>query len=122
MPHVLGIGHVWLVPHSLLFVRKPKAIGDVAWLVVDENPIGSALIGAGDPDGADDEDTPSLLTVDTLRRADQIKGDGGGHRAVAHGACAPDRGAGEVERAVAPVGADRGQSASSRAGRRRAIE
>lgn len=66
---------IWFVPHNLPFHHKARAIGDLAWLIVDENPIGAALIGAGDPHAPDDEDRPALLTLDTLRRPDRIKGE-----------------------------------------------
>jgi len=36
---------IWFVPHNLIFLQKPRALGDLAWLIVDENPIGAALIG-----------------------------------------------------------------------------
>jgi putative DNA primase/helicase len=66
---------IWFVPHNLLFLPKPRTLGEVAWLIVDENPIRAALIGVGDPLAPDDEDRPLLLTLDTLRRGDRIKGD-----------------------------------------------
>ena len=65
---------IWLVPHHLLFVRKPSPIGDLAWLIIDENPVAAALIGVGDPHAPNTEDRTLFLTIDTLRRADRVKG------------------------------------------------
>ena len=65
---------IWLVPHHLLFVPKPRAIGDLAWLIIDENPVAAALIGVGDPHAPNTEDRTLVLTLDTLRRTDCVKG------------------------------------------------
>ena len=66
---------IWLVPHNLIFLPKPRALGDLAWLIVDENPIGAALIGAGNSHAPNPEDRPLLLTIDTLRRRDAVESD-----------------------------------------------
>ena len=101
---------IWLIPHNLIFVRKPRAIGDLAWLIVDENPVAAALIGAGDLNAPDTEDRPLLLTIDTLRRADRSQKRSSGHGTSARGALATDRGAGDfAEHQAHASGADRGE-------------
>src|SRR4051794_24951955 len=54
---------IWIGAHNMLFSRKPAAIGDLAAVIVDENPIGAALEGV--------EGAPIRLCIDTLRRIDK---------------------------------------------------
>ncbi len=51
---------VWIVAHELLFHEKPKAIGTVAAVVVDESAWAKGLVGA--------EGKPITLAVDALRQ------------------------------------------------------
>ena len=55
---------IWLVPHALLTSLKPKALGRIAALVIDEDPLGQFLIGA---------DKPILLPVDSLGEARLVR-------------------------------------------------
>jgi putative DNA primase/helicase len=65
---------IWLSAHNLIFLRKPKALGVIAWEIIDENPLNAALIGVGDP-RSDDDDKPVLLDEDVLRSPSNIIGD-----------------------------------------------
>jgi putative DNA primase/helicase len=66
---------IWIVAHVMPFLPKPAALGKIAWRITDENAVGTALIGTGDPD--DDDNKPLLLTIDTLKRRDLVGGDQG---------------------------------------------
>jgi CHC2 zinc finger/Toprim domain len=62
---------IWFGAHNMPHNFKPRAIGKLAARITDENPIGPALIGVGDPDDPDSSDPPLRLTLDTFRRADR---------------------------------------------------
>ncbi|MCB8883982.1 toprim domain-containing protein [Acidisoma cellulosilytica] len=55
---------LWIVPHDLLFLSKPRALGDVALLVVDESCWADGLEGANG--------RPTGITIDDLRQPDRI--------------------------------------------------
>ncbi|MGD0108722.1 MAG: toprim domain-containing protein [Rhodopila sp.] len=67
---------IWLVAHVMPFLPKSAALGKVAWRITDENAVGTALIGTGDPE-AEEDDKPLVLTLDTLRRLDRVGADQG---------------------------------------------
>jgi putative DNA primase/helicase len=54
---------IWFVAHAALFSAKPKAIGEVAALIVDESPIGAALEGV---------EKQIILPLDVLNRHDSM--------------------------------------------------
>lgn len=54
---------IWFVAHAALFSAKPKAIGEVAALIVDESPINAALEGV---------EKPIVLPLDVLNRHDSM--------------------------------------------------
>jgi putative DNA primase/helicase len=58
---------IWLVPHELIYSRRPGAIGDIAALVVDESAWQDGLEGLGP--------RPIALAVDALGHADARPGD-----------------------------------------------
>jgi putative DNA primase/helicase len=60
---------LWLVAHNMVFEAKPRALGDLAALIVDENPIGAALEGI-------DPRHPIKLPLAVLSRVDRIEGIG----------------------------------------------
>jgi putative DNA primase/helicase len=62
-------GQLWLVAHQLLYERKPRALGKLAAVIVDENPIGASLWG---------HDRSIALPLDVLDRVDLIQGQDGG--------------------------------------------
>ncbi len=60
---------LWIVPHQILFERKPGAIGKPAMVVVDESPMPAALDGA---------DSPATLPLSVLERVDRVVDDPSG--------------------------------------------
>jgi len=59
---------VWIVPHAMLGHAPPKALGTLAALIVDENPIGAFLVG-------DDPTHPVHLSLDALDGPASVEGD-----------------------------------------------
>ena len=59
---------VWIVPHAMLGHAPPKALGTLAALIVDENPIDAFLVG-GDPAH------PMHLSLDALDGPARVEGD-----------------------------------------------
>jgi len=59
---------VWIVPHAMLGHAPPKALGTLAALIVDENPIGAFLVG-------DDPTHPVYLSLDALDGPARVEGD-----------------------------------------------
>ena len=59
---------VWIVPHAMLGHAPPKALGTLAALVVDENPVNAFLVG-------DDPAHPVHLSLDALDGPARVEGD-----------------------------------------------
>jgi len=59
---------VWIVPHAMLGHAPPKALGTLAALIVDENPISAFLVG-------DDPAHPVHLSLDALDGPARVEGD-----------------------------------------------
>ena len=59
---------VWIVPHAMLGHAPPKALGTLAALVVDENPVNAFLVG-------DDPAHPVHLSFDALHGLARVEGD-----------------------------------------------
>lgn len=59
---------LWLVAHQMLFEAKPRAIGDLVAVMIDENPLQAALEGI---------ERAITLPLATLARIDRIEGSGG---------------------------------------------
>lgn len=59
---------IWIVPHAMLGHAPPKALGTLAALVVDENPVNAFLIG-------DDPAHPVHLSLDALDGPARVEGD-----------------------------------------------
>lgn len=59
---------LWLFAHQLLFEKKPAAFGDLAALIVDENPLDGAFIGINAAH-------PIRLPLATLERKDKVSKD-----------------------------------------------
>lgn len=59
---------VWIVPHAMLGHAPPKALGTLAALVVDENPVNAFLVG-------DDPAHPVHLSLDALDGPVRVEGD-----------------------------------------------
>ncbi|OYV49235.1 MAG: hypothetical protein B7Z77_08495 [Acidocella sp. 20-58-15] len=55
---------LWIVPHEVLFTKKPAALGDVAAVVVDESAWQDSLIGV--------HGRPMQLNLEALQSADPI--------------------------------------------------
>ncbi|MGD0109010.1 MAG: hypothetical protein ABSC06_34005, partial [Rhodopila sp.] len=68
---------IWLVAHVMPYLPKASALGKIAWRITDENAVGAALIGTGDPEAEDENQPPLRLTLDTLRRPDPVGNDPG---------------------------------------------
>ena len=69
---------IWIVPHEMLTHTLPKALGALAAVIVDENPVGAFLVGSAAPrsgSSGEDQDRPVHLSLDALDRADCIEGD-----------------------------------------------
>ena len=101
---------IWLIPHNLIFVPKPRAIGDLAWLIVDENPVAAALIGAGDPNATGHRGPATTADDRHAAQGRQSQRRCSGHGTSARGTRATDRGAGGLaEHQAHASGADRGE-------------
>jgi len=59
---------VWIVPHAMLGHAPPKALGTLAALIVDENPINAFLVG-------NDPAHPMHLSLDALDGPARVEGD-----------------------------------------------
>lgn len=58
---------LWIVPHDLLFIEKPAAIGKLAFLVVDESVFASGLEGV--------HGKPTMLSLDAIGHMDPLPTD-----------------------------------------------
>ncbi len=63
-----GRADIWIVPHAMLGHAPPKALGTLAALIVDENPINAFLVG-------DDPAHPMHLSLDALDGPARVGGD-----------------------------------------------
>ena len=59
---------VWIIPHAMLGHAPPKALGTLAALIVDENPVNAFLVG-------DDPARPMHLSLDALDSPARVEGD-----------------------------------------------
>ncbi|WP_428489563.1 hypothetical protein [Rhodopila sp.] len=72
--------NVWFVAHELPFHQKPRELGKVALLIIDESPWADGLFGKGSPvhrDGTENTsgDAPLRLALDTLLSDATVPGD-----------------------------------------------